>query len=160
MEELSSPVNHSVSKKGSAIETSSGTLHIQPYRPSKNSTKLLAKLTFVPRTSHFESSGADPFRGFYVLFWIAIFLFILRTYVTSLDETGYPLSLAFATLFSKDALSLAISDAVLVSSTALSVVLVKMMKNGWIRYYPTGMFIQHIYQALTLGVAINWTFTR
>ncbi|KAG8923322.1 hypothetical protein FRC02_011219 [Tulasnella sp. 418] len=153
-------ISHSVSKKGSTIETASGTLVVQPYRPSKDSSQILAKLTFVPRTSQFESSGQDPFRGFYVLFWISIFLFALRTYVTSFEQTGSPLSLSFAQLFSKDAVSLALSDAVLVSSTALAVPFVKLIKNGWIRYMWTGVILQHIYQALMLGIAVQWTFNR
>ncbi|KAG8908604.1 hypothetical protein FRB99_004892 [Tulasnella sp. 403] len=154
------PRSHTVSKKGSTIETSSGTLHVQPYRPSKYSNRLLAKLTFVPRASHFESSGQDAFRGFYVLFWISVGLLMLRTYVSSFDQTGYPLSLSFAALFSKDALPLAISDAVLVGSTALCVPFVKLLISGRIRYTWTGIVIQHLYQATMLGIAVKWIFNR
>lgn len=108
----------------STIETSQGTLHVQPFRRS-GSKKLKAVITFVPRTSHFDrenqSSSTDPFRGFFTLFWIALFLLTVRTYVTSFEQSGYPLSLAFATLFSRDAKTLLLSDIVLVSSTALVV---------------------------------------
>ncbi|KAG8861414.1 hypothetical protein FRB96_002863 [Tulasnella sp. 330] len=152
-----------VSRKGSTIDTGSGVLHIQPYRTSRGSSQLLAKLTFVPRASHFESHGQDAFRGFYVLFWIAIGLLILRTYVVSFDETGYPLSLSFAALFSKDALGLALSDAVLVGSTGISVPFVKLLASGRLRYNGAGspgMIIQHAYQTLMLAVAVLWTFNR
>ncbi|KIO16291.1 hypothetical protein M407DRAFT_34053 [Tulasnella calospora MUT 4182] len=153
------PTKHVVSKKGSAIETSSGTLHVQPYRPSKDSKQLLAKLTFVPRPSALESSGHDAFRGFYTLFWISVGIMMIRTYVTSFDQTGYPLSLSFAALFSKDALTLALSDAVLVASTGLSVPFVKLMVHGSIPY-SLAVAIQHLYQGLMLGVAVKWTFDR
>ncbi|KAG9018340.1 hypothetical protein FRB93_000043 [Tulasnella sp. JGI-2019a] len=154
---------HHISKKGSTIDTGSGVLHIQPYRPSRGASQLLAKLTFVPRSSHFESHGQDAFRGFYVLFWIAIGLLMLRTYVVSFDQTGYPLSLTFATLFSKDALGLALSDAVLVGSTAISVPFVKLLASGRLRYNGAGsmgIIIQHAYQTTMLAVAVLWTFNR
>lgn len=85
---------------------------------------------------------------------------MLRTYVNRFDETGYPLSLSFAALFSKDALGLAISDAVLVGSTAVVVPFVKLLASGYIRYSPWGMIIQHTYQAAMLGFAVSWTFNR
>lgn len=130
------------------------------YRPSRGSKQLLARLTYVPRASQFESSGQDAFRGFYALFWIAVGIMMLRTYVSSFDETGYPLSLSFAALFSKDALTLALSDAVLVGSTAIVVPFMKLIAEGYIRYSPTGIIIQHLWQALMLGVAVQWTFNR
>lgn len=85
---------------------------------------------------------------------------MIRTYVTSFDQTGYPLSLSFAALFSKDALTLALSDGVLVASTGLAVPFVKLMVGGYIPYTPTGVAIQHLYQGLMLGVAVKWTFDR
>ena len=36
----------------------------------------------------------------------------------------------------------------------------KLVKNGWVRYYWTGVAIQHVYQAALLGAAIAWTFNR
>lgn len=133
---------------------------LNQYRPSKDSKQLLAKLTFVPRASALESSGHDAFRGFYTLFWISVGILMIRTYVTSFDQTGYPLSLSFAALFSKDALTLALSDGVLVASTALSVPFVKLMVDGYIPYATLGVAIQHLYQGLMLGVAVKWTFDR
>jgi sterol O-acyltransferase len=154
----------STSKGGtSSIQTADGTVRVQRFRSSR-SKKLRAMITFTPRTSAFDrenaSSGNDPFRGFFTLFWICVFIFIVRTYVTYYETSGYPLSLAFATLFSKDAKTLALSDAVLVSSTGLSVLFVKLIQKGWIRYYWTGVIIQHVYQAVMLGVAVQWTFNR
>lgn len=88
---------------------------------------------------------------------------MLRTYVVSFDQTGYPLSLSFAALFSKDALGLALSDAVLVGSTGICVPFVKLLASGRLRYSGAGspgMIIQHVYQTLMLAVAVLWTFNR
>ena len=67
-----------------------------------------------------------------------LFLLTVQGYVASYERHGYPLSLAFASMFSRHALTLAISDAVLVGSTGLSVLFVKALQKRWIRYYYTG----------------------
>lgn len=150
-------------RKESTFETAEGTLHVQPFR-KKGSKRLKAVLTFVPRASVFDrenaTSGGDPFRGFFTLFWISVFLLSIRTYWDHLERTGYPFSLTFATLLSKDAKALLLSDIVLVSATGAVIPFMKLVKNGWIRYYWTGVAIQHVYQAIFVGSAVAWTFKR
>jgi sterol O-acyltransferase len=68
--------------------------------------------------------------------------------------------MVFATLFTRDAKTLAISDAVLVCSTFVCVPFVKALQKGYIQYYYTGQTILHIYQMITLALAIQWTFNR
>lgn len=121
-------------------------------------------VTFAPRKSHFdisnEHSGANEFRGFFTLFWISLFLFVVSTYVRSVETNGYILDFEFATMFSRDAVTLAISDAVLVLNTGLCVPFAYAMSKGWIRYYYFGIVLQHLWQAAVLGMAITWTFNR
>jgi hypothetical protein len=99
-------------------------------------------------------------QGFFSLFWISMFLFTLRTYIRSLETNGYALSLAFATMFSKDAMTLVVSDAVLVASTAICVPFAKAISKGWMPYYWTGLILQHFLQSLILFGAVTWTFNR
>ncbi|KAF8312187.1 MBOAT-domain-containing protein [Clavulina sp. PMI_390] len=150
-------------RKDTTFETAEGTLHVKPFR-KKGAKGLKAVLTFVPRASAFDrenlASGADPFRGFFTLFWIAVFLLSIRTYWDYLDKTGYPISLDFANLLSKDAITLLLSDMVLVSSTALVIPFMLLVQRGWIRYYWIGVFIQHCFQTVFLGAAVAWTFNR
>ncbi|KAF8659903.1 hypothetical protein AX16_001787 [Volvariella volvacea WC 439] len=146
------------------FKTSDGTLYVsKPFR-SKSSNKLRALITFAPRKSHFdisnETSGTNEFRGFFSLFWISIFIWTVRTYIRSIETSGRPLNLAFATMFSQDAVTLAISDAVLVLSTVLCVPFAKAISKGWIRYYWFGLALQHTLQTLVLFVAVTWTFNR
>jgi hypothetical protein len=148
-----------ISKGGSDIQTQDGTIHVQPYRQA-NSKQLRAVISFTPRSSAFEASGSDPFRGFYSLFWISMFLLLLRTYVNNFVQNGYPLSMVFATLFTRDATTLALSDAVLVGSTFICVPFIHAIQKGYIRYYYTGQTILHIYHIVMLSLAIRWTFTR
>ncbi|QRW02976.1 sterol O-acyltransferase [Ceratobasidium sp. AG-Ba] len=156
---MSTTSTSTISKGGSDIQTQDGTIHVQPYRQA-NSKQLRAVISFTPRASAFEASGSDPFRGFYSLFWISMFLLLLRTYVNNFYQNGYPLSMVFATLFTRDAFTLAISDGVLFGSTFICVPFVQAIQKGYIRYYWTGQIILHIYQAITLGLAIKWTFNR
>lgn len=63
-------------------------------------------------------------------------------------------------MFSKDARTLALSDAVLVLSTGICVPFAKAVSKGWIKYYWTGVVLQHALQTFTLFAAIKWTFNR
>ncbi|RPD64216.1 MBOAT-domain-containing protein [Lentinus tigrinus ALCF2SS1-7] len=156
--------SHTSTPNGSTTATPQGTLYVsQPYR-SSSSNKLRAMVTFAPRKSHFdisnESSTANQFRGFFTLFWVSLFLFALRTYVVSTETNGLPLNLEFATMFSQDAITLAISDAVLVLNTGLCVPFAKAIAKGWLRYYPVGLVLQHLWQCSVLAITVTWTFNR
>jgi sterol O-acyltransferase len=89
-----------------------------------------------------------------------MFLFTIRTYIRSIETHGHALNLGFATMFSRDAITLAISDAALVSSTALCVPFAKAISKGWIQYYWTGLILQHVLQTFVLFSAVTWTFNR
>jgi len=99
-------------------------------------------------------------QGFFTLFWISIFIWAIRTYVRSIETHGAPLNFQFATMFSKDARTLALTDAVLVLSTGLCVPFAKAVSRGWIKYHRTGVVIQHSLQTFILFAAIKWTFNR
>jgi sterol O-acyltransferase len=89
-----------------------------------------------------------------------MFLFTVRTYIRSIETNGHALNLHFATMFSRDAITLAISDGVLVASTGICVPFAKAVSKGWIRYYWVGVVLQHVLQASILFVAVTWTFNR
>ncbi|KAH6915930.1 sterol O-acyltransferase [Coprinopsis sp. MPI-PUGE-AT-0042] len=146
------------------FETSAGTVYVsKPYK-SKESKKLRALVTFTPRHSAFDinnvASGANEFRGFFTLFWISTFIFTVRTYIRSIETSGEPLSLAFAAMFSQDALGLALSDAALVLSTGICVPYAIALKKGWIQYYWIGVALQHLIQTSILTATVVWTFNR
>ncbi|THH32459.1 hypothetical protein EUX98_g1738 [Antrodiella citrinella] len=159
-----SPLPHAARQRSGAIETTDGTLYVsRPFR-SGTSKKLKAMITFTPRKSHFDienvESRKNEFRGFFTLFWISMFLLAVSTYVRSIDATGMPLPFDFLSLFSRDALNLALSDFALVLSTGLAVPFALAIKNGYIKYYWTGVLIQHVWQTTLLLGVIKWTFQR
>jgi sterol O-acyltransferase len=111
---------------------------------------------------HFSVDVSDlsVFQGFFSLFWISIFIFTVRVYVRGIETSGRPLNFRFASMLSQDAITLAISDAVLVLSTGLCVPFAIALKKGWITYYWTGLVLQHLLQTSILFTAIIWTFNR
>ncbi|KAG2338615.1 hypothetical protein BDR05DRAFT_940153 [Suillus weaverae] len=144
--------------------TTEGTLHVsKPFR-SRSTKKLRAMITFEPRKTHFdttnEASGTNEFRGFFTLFWMSLFLFTVQTYISSVEANGYALSFAFATMFSRHAVTLALSDLLLVSTTILCVPFAKAISKGWISYYWTGAILQHVFQTCVLLITVTWTFHR
>lgn len=144
------------------FQTEQGTVRVQPYR-AKGSKSLKALISFQPRESHFDLSGpsaSDPFRGFFALFWIGLFLLFVQTAIKHYIQTGSLLSSEFAGLITADWRMLALTDAVLVLSSALSLVLVGGMSAGWWAYGNTVKAVQHIVQTFYLMSFVVWTFTR
>lgn len=78
----------------------------------------------------------------------------------SFETIGSPLNFVFATQFSRDAVTLALSDLVLMLSTAICVPFAKAISKGWISYYYFGMALQHLLQTTMLFTAVTWTFNR
>ncbi|BGP39994.1 Sterol O-acyltransferase 2 (Sterol-ester synthase 2) [Rhodotorula kratochvilovae] len=152
-----------------AFSSSTGQITLRPI-PAKGGDPRRIRLVrsrrtqFTPRISHFDrhntTSAQDPFRGFFSLFWIVIFVGGARTIYNRFNETGGVLGWQFAALISEDAWALALSDAVLVGSTLLCVPFAKLVVNGWIRYYWSGLILQHVAQTAFLGIAVRWTFHR
>lgn len=149
----------------------------QPQAPGNTSFRQLASqvgkksvhgvkkaVNYVPRFSFFEAenemSVKDPFRGFYVLFWICLGTQVLNAFVRSFENTGQILSMTLAILMSRDLLMLAMSDAVLVGQTFLCVPLVKALYRYKIpRGY--GLFsLQMVWYCTIMTAVIVWIRIR
>ncbi|KAH9036418.1 MBOAT, membrane-bound O-acyltransferase family-domain-containing protein [Lactarius hengduanensis] len=124
---------------GQATTANGSVAYVLKSSRSQYSKKLKEAVAFVPRRSHFdienERSSTNEFRGFFTLVLdFALHLYYART--------------------------LALSDAVLVLSTGICVPFAKAVSKGWIRYYWTGVVLQHTLQTFILFAAIKWTFNR
>ncbi|WWD21187.1 hypothetical protein CI109_105671 [Kwoniella shandongensis] len=145
------------------IATPGGVVRVRPFRSSSNA-QLKAVLSFTPRVSALDRTNAksqtDEFRGFFVLFWIGLGLLFLRTSLQSWEENRTPLSWNFGRLITGDALVLALSDLLMVTVMLVCVPFVKALQYQWFSYYPTGLIIQHVFQAIYLGTAVWWGYHR
>lgn len=78
---------------------------------------------------------------------------VFTTMLRNLRETGIPLSLRQWDLFTANVWELALSDLIMVASTAISLPLHKMYKdtNGWLAWNKGGMAVQSLFQAVWLA---------
>lgn len=115
----------------------------------------------MPRVSHFDpKSEYRDFRGFFVLFWISLSILVITTGLRNIRETGYPLRVQAYALLSRNVVSLGLSDAAMVASTALSLPLQKLVrgKTGALRWRRAGIWLQSIFQAVWLVLWVEWPF--
>ena len=85
---------------------------------------------------------------------------VFTTGLRNLKETGHPLRIEVYELLSRNVISLALSDAAMVGSTALSLPIQKLARttHGMIRWRRAGIWIQSTYQALWLTLWVTWPF--
>lgn len=119
---------------------------------------------YVPRFSFFaaenEASVKDPFRGFYMLFWICLGTQVLNAFVRSYESTGSILSMTLAMVMSRDLLMLAISDAVLVGHTFFCVALIKFLHRYSIARGFGLLIFQCVWYLTVMVSVIVWIRVR
>ncbi|KAI1611259.1 sterol O-acyltransferase [Exophiala viscosa] len=123
--------------------------------------RLFHTINYKPRVSHFDPrSDYRDFRGFFVLFWISLTIMCITTGLRNIKETGHPLRVQVYALLSRNVVSLGLSDAAMVGSTAISLFIQKMVRGrtGVLRWRKAGIWIQSIYQVLWLSLWVEWPF--
>lgn len=124
------------------------------YRPFYN-------INYRPRVSHFDpQSDYRDFRGFFVLFWVSLTIMVITTGLRNIKETGNPLRIQVYTLLSRNVVSLGLSDAAMVGSTAISLLIQKQIRGhqGLFQWRRAGIWVQSIFQALWLILWVEWPF--
>lgn len=130
--------------------------------------RLFHTIKYEPRTSHFDPRSENgDFRGFFVLFWMALAIMVVTTALKNIKETGYPLRTQVYELLSRNVLTLAVADGLMVLSTAASLYFQKWFRNqkGILQWRRAGIWIQSIYQVIWLFVwvegpfVLEWTWT-
>ncbi|KAL8765035.1 MAG: hypothetical protein Q9194_006716 [Teloschistes cf. exilis] len=123
--------------------------------------RLFPTIDYAARLSHFDpKSEYRDFRGFFVLFWIGLAIMVITTMLRNIKDTGFPFRVGVWALLTERVWQLALTDAVMIASTALSLPLHRMFRNsrGWLWWEKGGMAVQSVYQALWLILWINWPF--
>ncbi|OAG39316.1 hypothetical protein AYO21_06520 [Fonsecaea monophora] len=123
--------------------------------------RLFYTIDYVSRVSYFDArSEYRDFRGFFVLFWISLTIMVITTCLRNIKETGHPLRVEVYALLSRNVISLGLSDAAMVASTALSLPIQKLARgtNGVLRWRRAGIWIQSTFQALWLALWVSWPF--
>ena len=120
--------------------------------------RLFYSIDYIPRVSHFDpESDYHDFRGFFTLFWVALFVMVVTTVLRNIKDTGYPLRVKVWSLLSANVWQLALSDLVMVASTVLTWPIHLLIRNSsdWLRWSKGGMVIQSLFQVIWLVVWIK-----
>jgi sterol O-acyltransferase len=123
--------------------------------------RLFHRINYKPRVSHFDpTSEYRDFRGFFVLFWIGLSILVITAVLRNIKETGYPLRVQVYHILSKNVLALALSDAAMVGTTALSIPLQRLYRSGWtfFQWRYGGFWIQSVFQLGWLALWVEWPF--
>lgn len=124
-------------------------------------TRSFHRINYTPRVSHFDpTSEYADFRGFFVLFWVGLSIMVITTVLRNIKETGHPLRVQVYRILSKNVVALALSDAAMVGSTALSLPLQHLFRSGYriFQWRNGGFWIQSIYQLGWLALWTQWPF--
>ncbi|EAW08131.1 putative sterol o-acyltransferase (APE2) [Aspergillus clavatus NRRL 1] len=123
-------------------------------------TRLFYTINYTPRVSHFDpKSDHHNFRGFFTLFWIALFIMVVTTALRNIKDTGLPLRVRVWGLLTANVWQLGLSDLAMVVSTGLVVPFHKLFRtNGWLRWGRGGMIVQSLFEAAWLVLWVNWPF--
>lgn len=108
---------------------------------------------YAARVSHFDPrSEYRDFRGFFVLFWIGLAIMVFTTALRNIKDTGFPLRHQMWDLLTDKTWELGLSDAAMVVSTGIVVLLQMMFRNskGWLRWENCGMAIHSLFQVAWL----------
>ena len=116
---------------------------------------------YASRVSHFDpKSDYRDFRGFFVLFWIALAIMVITAMLRNYKETGFPLVISQWDLFTRNIWELGSSDLIMTASTYLCLPLHKLYasSDSIFRWSKSGIILQSLFQAVWLTLWIWWPF--
>ncbi|KAI2606102.1 MBOAT-domain-containing protein [Hypoxylon fragiforme] len=123
-------------------------------------------MVFTRQFSTFDRQNQDaaksPFHGFYVLFWIAMTILILKTGAENWRKTGNPLGTneIMRTMFRRDVIVLLFSDGIICGLTGVSWLIQRLVFLDYISWDRSGWIIQNIWQTLFIAGVIWLTHLR
>ncbi|KAF4121851.1 sterol O-acyltransferase [Geosmithia morbida] len=125
---------------------------------------------FASRVSHFDpASDYRDFHGFFNLFWIGLAIMGITTMLRNVRDNGFPLRMGIWSLFTVKLGHLAVADALMVASTAVSIPIHHLARSaardGAMTWRRGAMALQSVYQAAWFAVWVvtpfyfEWTWT-
>lgn len=109
-----------------------------------------------------EVAANSPFHGFYTLFWIAVFLFMVKIGAENWKRTGSALGTneIMKSMFRRDVIVLLASDGVMCGVTGVSWLLQKLIYKGYIDWDRSGWILQNVWQSTFIAAVLYWPFVR
>ncbi|KAK3316737.1 MBOAT family protein [Apodospora peruviana] len=128
-----------------------------------------ADLVFSRTFSAFDrqntAAANSPFHGFFTLFWMAVFFFILKIAADNWKKTGSPLGTneIMKSMFRRDLFVLLLADGVMCGMTGVSWVLQRLVRRdgrSWLIWDRWGWVVQNIWQTIFIGGVVGLTLVR
>lgn len=112
--------------------------------------RIFPTIEYASRVSHFDpNSEYRDFKGFFVLFWIGLAIMAITTMLRNIKDTGYPMRVQIWQLFTVKVWELALADALMVGTTAISLPFHQIFRKvSWLRWNTGGIALQSIFQTL------------
>ncbi|RPA99428.1 hypothetical protein L873DRAFT_1827987 [Choiromyces venosus 120613-1] len=133
----------------------------------KKRKKKFSDLVFTKRFTAFDhrspEAASSPFRGFYTVFWMSVVILILKLAATSYKEHGRLFGIdILSIMFNPNNLidCLLVDAAMFWGSTLWCVPLQKAIAKDRISWGRTGWVLQMVWQALYLGVVVEYTLWK
>ncbi|KAK4191084.1 hypothetical protein QBC35DRAFT_488130 [Podospora australis] len=142
-------------------------LHLQPNRDDRSKRQgKFTDLVFSRKFSAFDGRNTDaansPFHGFFTLFWMGVFLFVVKIGADNWRIHGNPLGTneIMKGMFGREVLIMLFADGVMCASTGVSFLLQKLVQKEIIGWDRSGWILQNIWQTFFIGSAIGLTLLR
>ena len=142
--------------------TAAATTTKRPKRRGK-----FSDLVFTRNFSTFDRQNAlaasSPFHGFFTLFWLGVFLFVIKIGAENWRLYGSPLgrSEIFNIMFHRDVLVLLVADGVMCASTGVSWILQRfLIRPGLVDWDREGWVLQSLWQFLFMAGVVGLPLVR
>ncbi|EEB08887.1 acyl-coA-sterol acyltransferase [Schizosaccharomyces japonicus yFS275] len=112
--------------------------------------------SFLDEYTSWDNFEKNDFHGFYVLFWIAVIMWMTQIFVQNYYVTGLPADFRLLRSYSRPYKSLFLSDLIMVSLSVVSYVLQRLIVMGKLRWEGTGKRIQYVWQGFYLLGSAIW----
>ncbi|KAL2178305.1 MBOAT, membrane-bound O-acyltransferase family-domain-containing protein [Thermothelomyces heterothallicus CBS 202.75] len=113
------------------------------------------------------NAANSPFHGFFTLFWMAVFLFVVKIAATNWRAHGSPLGTneIMRTMFEgshgREVLVLAVADGVMCAATGFGWALQRYgIRGGWVDWDGAGWILQNVWQTLFIAGVVGFTRLR
>lgn len=135
---------------------------IQEARRERKPNKQFRDVKFKPGTTAFDRHNPErsgSFAGFFSLFWLGLFFLWVKTLAEHWRETGHFIRGDLVILYQLDALQLAVTDLIMVSSSVFVVILQYFALKG-LSWHRFGWIIQHVWQTSYLAIVVHKSYTN
>ncbi|KAL8349890.1 hypothetical protein RB598_005302 [Gaeumannomyces tritici] len=109
-----------------------------------------------------EATANSPFHGFFTLFWMAVFLAMVKMAVENWKAYGSPLGRneIMSSMFRRDVAVLLAADAMMCALTGVCWLLQRAVLAGHLSWDRSGWIIQNVWQMLFIAGVVGLTLVR